>query len=131
LSRVNTYLAMKQLFIFFLLLFSAQLVSAQDAATTHAEFTFQGKTYTANYDEAKHLLTMSEEVSIEIYDETGTCIKRSEGTKVDFKPLLKVGEDKTFTVKFYKKSKTSKRKKKNSSIKQKGEIGIMVIRDQK
>lgn len=120
---------MKKLYFLFLFLFAATFVSAQDAATTHAEFNFQGKTYIANYDAAKHLLTMSEEVSFEIYDETGSCIRRSEGLTVDFKSILKA-EEKTFTVRFYKKTKKSKRKKK-SSIKQKGEIGIMVIKDQK
>jgi hypothetical protein len=122
---------MKKIFLLFVLIFAAKLVSAQDAATTHAEFSFQGKTYTANYDEAKHVLSMNEEVSFEIYDETGTCIKRSEGLKVDFTPLLKAGEDRTFTVRFYKKTKTSKKRKKSTSIKQKGEIGTMVIRDKK
>ena len=107
---------------------AAKFIHAQDAATTHAEFNFQGKTYVADYDETKHLLTMSEEVSFEIYDETGLCVKRSEGLKIDFKPLLKVGEDKTFTVRFYKKA---KKKRGKSSIKQKGEIGTMVIRDRK
>ena len=105
------------------------MLSAQDAATTHAEFDFQGKKYVANYDASKHLLTMNEEVSFEIYDETGSCIKRSEGLTIDLKPILKA-EEKTFTVRFYKKAKASK-KKKQSSIKQKGEIGIMVIKDQK
>lgn len=119
---------MKKFILLFVLFFAANFLHAQDAATTHAEFTFQGKTYTANYDDTKHLLTMSEEVSFEIYDETGTCIKRSEGLKVDFKPLLKSGEEKTFTVRFYKKA---KKRRSKSSIKQKGEIGTMVIRDKK
>lgn len=121
---------MKNILLIFVLVLASKFSFAQDAATTHAEFNFQGKTYTANYDEAKHVLTMSEVVSFEIYDETGTCIKRSEGLTVDFKSLLKVGEDRTFTVRFYKKAKASKRKK-NASIKQKGEIGTMVIRDKK
>lgn len=120
---------MKNLVFLFVLMFAAKIVSAQDAATTHAEFTLQGKTYIANYDEAKHILTMNEEVSFEIYDESGSCIKRSEGLSIDFKTLLKA-EEKTFTVRFYKKTKQSKRRKK-TSIKQKGEIGIMVIRDKK
>lgn len=112
-----------------LLLLAVKFVSGQDAATTHAEYTVQGKTYIANYDPAKHVLTMNEEVSFEIYDETGSCIKRSEGLTVDFKTILKA-EEKTFTVRFYKKTKSSKKKKK-TSIKQKGEIGIMVIKDSK
>ncbi|MDQ3109832.1 MAG: hypothetical protein M3R17_08045 [Bacteroidota bacterium] len=120
---------MKNIFLLFSLLFVSGFASAQDAATTHAEFTLQGKTYIANYDETKHVLTMSEEVSFEIYDETGSCVKRSEGLTVDFRSLLKA-EEKTFTIRFYKKTKQSKRRKK-SSIKQKGEIGIMVIKDQK
>ncbi len=120
---------MKRFFVLFVLIFAANFLSAQDAATTHAEFTLQGKTYVANYDETKHVLTMSEEVSFEIYDESGSCIKRSEGLTVDFRTILKA-EEKTFTVRFYKKTKQSKRKKK-SSIKQKGEIGIMVIKDKK
>lgn len=120
---------MRNTFLLFVLIFAAKFVSAQDAATTHAEFTLQGKTYIANYDEAKHLLTMSEEVSFEIYDESGSCIRRSEGLSIDFKTILKA-EEKTFTVRFFKKTKQSKRKKK-SSIKQKGEIGIMVIKDKK
>ena len=123
---------MKKIFFLFVLTFSVQLLSAQDAATTHAEFTYLGKTYTANYDETKHLLTMNEEVSFEIYDQTGSCIKRSVGIKVDFKPLLKVGEEQTFTIKFYKKAKKKKFSlKKNGSINQKGEIGVMVIKDSK
>lgn len=120
---------MKKIFALFLSCFFALMLSAQDAATTHAEFDFQGKKYVANYDASKHLLTMNEEVSFEIYDETGSCIKRSEGLTIDLKPILKA-EEKTFTVRFYKKAKASK-KKKQSSIKQKGEIGIMVIKDQK
>jgi hypothetical protein len=120
---------MKKGILFILLLVTAKLVSAQDAATTHAEFVVQGKTYIANYDETKHVLTMNEEVSFEIYDETGSCIRRSEGLSVDFKSILKA-EEKTFTVRFYKKTKSSKKRKK-TSIKQKGEIGIMVIKDSK
>jgi hypothetical protein len=120
---------MKKSFLLLLLLFSVKFISAQDAATTHAEFDFQGKKYVANYDEAKHVLTMNEEVSFEVYDESGSCIKRSEGLTIDLKPLLKA-EEKTFTIRFYKKAKATKKKKK-SSIKQKGEIGIMVIKDQK
>jgi hypothetical protein len=121
---------MKKMFFLLVLILSAKFVSAQDAATTHAEFDVQGKKYIADYDNAKHVLKMNEEVSFEIYDETGSCIRRSEGLSVDFKPILKAGEEKTFTVKFYKKSKKSKSKK-NASIKQKGEIGVMVIKDQK
>jgi hypothetical protein len=121
---------MKKTFLFFILFFVVKFAAAQDAATTHAEFTSQGKTYIADYDNVKHVLKMNEAVSFEIYDETGSCIKRSEGLTIDFKSLLKTGEEKTFTVKFYKKSKTSKSKK-NTSIKQKGEIGVMVIKDQK
>lgn len=120
---------MKNICLITVLLFTVKFMNAQDAATTHAEFVVQGKTYVANYDETKHLLTMSEEVSFEIYDETGSCIRRSEGLTVDFKSILKA-EEKTFTVRFYKKSKKS-RKKKNASIKQKGEIGVMVIKDRK
>ncbi len=123
---------MKKIFLLLILAFTARFIHAQDAATTHAEFKFEGKTYTANYDNTKHLLTVSLSVSIEIYDETGTCVKRAEGTKIDFKPLLKAGEQKTFTVKFYKNSKKKKSSsKKNASIKEKGEIGTMVIEDQK
>src|SRR6267142_5059027 len=96
---------MKKLIFFFVLFIPAKFIYAQDAATTHSEFTYLGKTYTANYDEAKHVLTVSEEMSIEIYDETGSCVKRQTGTKVDFKTILKVGEEKTFTVRFYKKQK--------------------------
>ncbi|HET6989788.1 MAG TPA: hypothetical protein VFJ43_00625 [Bacteroidia bacterium] len=120
---------MKKIFFLFVLMLPVKFVSAQDAATTHAEFNSQGKTYIADYDNAKHVLKMNEEVSFEIYDETGSCIKRSEGLTVDFKPILK-SEEKTFTVRFYRKSKTSKSKK-SASIKQKGEIGVMVIKDQK
>ncbi|CAN5901041.1 hypothetical protein BH11BAC7_BH11BAC7_15610 [soil metagenome] len=120
---------MKNLLLLFVLIFTAGFLPAQDAATTHAEFTLQGKSYIANYDEEKHLLTMNEEVSFEIYDETGSCVKRSEGKTIDFRSLLKA-EEKTFTIRFFKKTKQSKRKK-NSSIKQKGEIGIMVIKDKK
>jgi hypothetical protein len=123
---------MKKIIFLFVLVFVGKLICAQDAATNHAEFTYLGKTYTANYDEAKHLLTMSEEVSIEIYDQSGTCVKRAVGIKVDFKPLLKEGEEQTFTIRFYKKSKKKKsHSKKNASINQKGEIGTMVIKDQK
>ena len=114
------------------MLFTAKVGYAQDAATTHAEFNFQGKTYIADYDEVKHVLKMNEEVSFEVYDETGECIKRSSGLTIDFKSILKVGEEKTLTVRFFKKSKKKKStSNKNASIKQKGEIGIMVIRDQK
>lgn len=120
---------MKKGILVLLLLLAARFVSAQDAVTTHAEYTVQGKTYIANYDPAKHVLTMNEEVSFEIYDETGLCIRRSEGLTVDFKTILKA-EEKTFTVRFYKKTKSSKKRKK-TSIKQKGEIGIMVIKDSK
>lgn len=120
---------MKKTLLLILLSFAAKFVSAQDAATTHAEFDFQGKKYIASYDASKHLLTMNEEVSFEVYDETGSCIKRSEGLTIDLKTLLKT-EEKTFTIRFYKKAKATKKKKK-SSIKQKGEIGIMVIKDQK
>ncbi len=120
---------MKNLLLFFFVLLSSTMLFAQDAATTHAEFMYQGKSYIANYDEAKHLLTMNEEVSIIVYDETGTSVKRTEGKTLDLKSLLKT-EDATFTIRFYKKSKGSK-KKKNASIKQKGEIGFMVIKDHK
>jgi hypothetical protein len=120
---------MKKVILIFVLAFAANFLYAQDAATTHAEFDFQGKKYIANYDATKHLLTMNEEVSFEVYDETGSCVKRSEGLTIDLRSLLKT-EEKTFTIRFFKKSKTSKKKKK-SSIKQKGEIGIMVIKDQK
>ena len=122
---------MKKILFFLLLIPVSKFIHAQEAATNHAEFKFEGKTYTANYDNAKHLLTMSEEVSIEIYDQSGTCVKRAVGMKVDFKPLLKAGEQQTFTVRFYKKAKTKKSKKKNASINQKGEIGTMVIADEK
>ena len=124
---------MKKIIFLFVLMFAAKFIQAQDdAATTHAEFKYEGKSYTANYDDAKHLLTLNVSVSVEIYDETGSCIKRAEGTKIDFKPLLKAGEKKTFTVKFYKNSKKKKSSaKKNASIKEKGEIGTMVIEDQK
>ena len=101
---------MKNIFLVFVLLFASKLLTAQDAATTHAEFTLQGKTYIANYDATKHVLTMNEEVSFEIYDETGSCIKRSEGLSVDFKTILKA-EEKTFTVRFYKKTKSSKKRR--------------------
>lgn len=121
---------MKKIIFLILVIFSSNGAFAQDAACTHAEFDFQGKTYVANYDEAKHVLTMNEEVSFEIFDETGTCIRRSEGLTVDFKSILKTGVEKTYTIRFYKKTKASK-KKKNASIKQKGEIGVMVIKDQK
>lgn len=120
---------MKKGILLLLLLLTVKIVSGQDAATTHAEYTVQGKTYIANYDVAKHVLTMNEEVSFEIYDETGSCIRRSEGLSIDFKSILKA-EEKTFTVRFYKKTKSSKKKRK-TSIKQKGEIGIMVIKDSK
>jgi hypothetical protein len=120
---------MKKLFLLFILLSVPGFIAAQDAATTHAEFTVSGKTYIANYDATKHVLTMSEKVSFEIYDETGSCVKRSEGLSIDFRSLLKA-EEKTFTVRFFKKAKKSKLRKK-AAIKQKGEIGVMVIRDQK
>lgn len=121
--------SMKNIFLLTIFLFASAFVFAQDAATTHAEFDFQGKKYVANYDAAKHVLTMNEEVSFEVYDETGSCVKRSEGLTIDLKPILKA-EEKTYTVRFYKKAKATKKKKK-SSIKQKGEIGVMVIKDQK
>ena len=122
---------MKKIIFFLLIIAAPEFIHAQDAATNHAEFKFEGKTYTADYDNAKHLLTMSEEVSIEIYDQSGSCVKRAVGIKVDFKPLLKAGEKQTFTLRFYKKAKTKKSKKKNASINQKGEIGTMVIEDEK
>jgi hypothetical protein len=123
---------MKKPLLLMLLLFATKILSAQDASVTHAEFNFQGKTYIADYDNAKHVLKMNEEVSFEVYDETGSCIKRSEGLTVDFKSILKPGVEKTFTVRFFKKSKKKKStSNKNTSIKQKGEIGVMVITDQK
>ncbi len=123
---------MKNTVLLIILIFATKFIYAQDAACTHAEFKFENKNYVADYDNVKHVLKMSEEVSFEIYDETGSCIKRSTGLSVDFKSILKVDEEKTFTVRFFKKSKKKKSSsKKNASIKQKGEIGVMVIRDQK
>jgi|APGre2960657468_1045069.scaffolds.fasta_scaffold06424_4 hypothetical protein len=122
---------MKTIISLFILTLACNIIQAQESsATTHSEFNFQGKLYIADYDVTKHLLKMNEEVSFQIYDETGICIKRSEGITIDFKPILKAGEEKTFVVRFYKNSQKSKKKKK-ASIKHKGEIGVMVIKDQK
>lgn len=118
---------MKKYLLFILtMLLVAGKISAQ-APTNNADFTYLGKNYTAKYDATKHMLTFSEEISFEVYNDQGDCVKRGEAKTVDFRALLKGGGEKTFTVKLYKKAKKSK--KKNSSIKQKGEIGTMLVTD--
>ncbi|MBI3509551.1 MAG: hypothetical protein HY064_02735 [Bacteroidetes bacterium] len=115
-------------FLLFLFCFVTGIIHSQPP-TNSAEFTYLGKKYSANYDAGKHLLTFSEEVSFEIYDSTGAVVKRGDGLKVDFRSLLKGGGEKTFTVKIYKQAKKSK-KKKSTSIKEKGEIGTMLVTDE-
>jgi hypothetical protein len=119
---------MKERLIIFLLLAITSVLKAQPP-TNNAEFNVLGKKYTAAYDAGKHLLTFSEELSFEIFDETGVVVKRGEGIKIDFRPMLKKGAgEKTFTVKLYKKARKTLFRK-NKSIKQKGEIGTMLVTD--
>ncbi|HEU4718422.1 MAG TPA: hypothetical protein VFU15_11335, partial [Bacteroidia bacterium] len=65
---------MKKIFLLLFLFAIAPLLHAQPP-TNAGEFTYLGKKYTANYDTGKHQLTFSEEVSFEIYDDTGNCVK--------------------------------------------------------
>jgi hypothetical protein len=115
---------MKKLLLLFLVCFTSGFLQAQ--ATNSATFTVQGKTYTANYNSEKHKLVFSEEVSYEIYDQSGECVKRGVGESAEFSSLLKGKEEQTFTVRLYKKA-----KKKGKKIKQKGPIGTMIVTDSK
>lgn len=117
---------MKKLIFLFLLSLTATFLHAQDAATNSATFKVQGKTYTANYDSEKHKLVFSQEVSYEIYDQSGDCVKRGVGESAEFSSLLKGKEEQTFTVRIYRKA-----KRKGGKIVQKGPIGTMVIADSK
>ena len=118
---------MKKYLLFFILLFAACRAFGQ-APTNNADFTYLGKNYSAKYDLAKHLLTFSEEISFEVYDDQGACVKRGVAKTIDFRALLKGGGEKTFTIKLYKGAK-KKKKRKDASIKQKGEIGTMLVTD--
>ncbi len=117
---------MKKLLLLLLFCLPAHFLSAQDAATNSATFKVQGKTYTANYDSEKHKLVFSQEVSYEIYDQSGDCVRRGVGESAEFSSLLKGKEEQTFTVRLYKKA-----KKKGKKIIQKGPIGTMVVTDSK
>lgn len=119
---------MKKLLLLLSFCFLAIAGIHAQAPTNNADFTYLGKNYSAKYDTGKHLLTFSEEVSFEIYNDQGECVKRGDAKTVDFRELLRGGGEKTFTVNLYRKSK--KTKKKNASIKQKGEIGTMLVTDE-
>ncbi|HTL80957.1 MAG TPA: hypothetical protein VL651_04600 [Bacteroidia bacterium] len=113
-------------FIFICFICAGKL-SAQ-APTNNADFTYLGKNYSAKYDAGKKVLNFNEELSYEIYDQSGTIVKRGFGKTADFKSLLKNGEELTFTVILYKSYKKTKKKKK-SAIKQQGQIGTMLVTD--
>lgn len=124
---MRKYVPMKKFALLLCFCFFSLIASAQTSATNFKQFSYHGKTYTGTYDPAKHVLTFNREVSFEIYDETGTCVKRGKGIKADFSSLLKKGEEeKTFTVQIYRKT-----KKRGDTIRQKGTIGTMVIADSK
>lgn len=117
---------MKKISVLICFCFLCVFASAQTSATNFKEFSYRGKTYTGTYDPGKHVLTFNREIAFEIYDESGTCVKRGKGIKADFSSLLKKGEEKTFTVQIYRKS-----KKRGDNIVHKGTIGTMVIADSK